>query len=85
MLGISDDPNILDYSGKMKTSLIFSAIFMASPCFAIDTEPAGLLTTKKQGIFHKLFIPKGASVEKCERIGLFSLMLEATKAGRGTA
>lgn len=51
----------------------------------IDTEPAGLMVAKKPSLCNKLFNPKGASVEKCARIGLFALMTQATKAGRGTA
>lgn len=51
----------------------------------IDTEPAGLMVAKKSGLWNKLFGPKGASVEKCARIGLFTLMAQATKAMRGTA
>lgn len=46
----------------------------------IDTEPAGLMVAKKPGLWNKLFGPKGASVEKCARIGLFTLMMQATKA-----
>jgi hypothetical protein len=44
----------------------------------IDTEPAGLMVAKKTGA-------KGASVEKCARIGLFTLMHQTSKATRGTA
>ena len=51
----------------------------------IDTEPAGLMVAKKPGLWNKLFGPKGASVEKCARIGLFTLMAQATKVMRGTA
>lgn len=40
----------------------------------IDTEPAGLMVAKKPGIWNKIFAQKGASVEKCARIGLFALM-----------
>jgi hypothetical protein len=36
----------------------------------IDTEPAGLMTAKKPGLWNKFFGPRGASVEKCARIGL---------------
>lgn len=50
----------------------------------IDTEPAGLMAAKKPGVWNKLFGPKGASVEKCARIGLFTLMHQTSKAVRGT-
>ncbi len=40
----------------------------------IDTEPAGLMVVKKPGIWNQLFGPRGASVEKCARVGLFTLM-----------
>ncbi len=39
----------------------------------IDTEPAGLMAAKKPGIWNAFFGPKGASVEKSARIGLFTL------------
>lgn len=51
----------------------------------IDTEPAGLMVSKKTGLWNKLFGAKGASVEKCARIGLFNLMHQTSKATRGTA
>jgi len=44
----------------------------------IDTEPAGLMVAKRPGLRNKLFGPKGASVEKCARIGLFTLHHHAT-------
>jgi hypothetical protein len=44
----------------------------------IDTEPAGLMVAKHTGA-------KGASVEKCARIGLFTLMHQTSKGQRGTA
>lgn len=50
----------------------------------IDTEPAGLMVAKKTGLWNKLFGPKGASVEKCARIGLFTLMHQTSKANFGT-
>ncbi|KIC72287.1 hypothetical protein DB42_DF00010 [Neochlamydia sp. EPS4] len=50
----------------------------------IDTEPAGLMVAKKPGLWNKLFGPKGASVEKCARIGLFTLMHQTSKVIRGT-
>lgn len=50
----------------------------------IDTEPAGLMVTKKPGLWNKLFGPKGASVEKCARIGLFTLMYQTSKFFWGT-
>lgn len=50
----------------------------------IDTEPAGLMVAKKPGLWNKLFGPKGASVEKCARIGLFMLMHQTSKVIRGT-
>lgn len=50
----------------------------------IDTEPAGLMVAKKPGLWNKFFGPKGASVEKCARIGLFTLMHQTPKATRGT-
>lgn len=53
-------------------------------CF-IDTEPAGLMVAKKPGLRNKLFGPQGASVEKCARIGLYTLLTQSTKMGRGTA
>jgi hypothetical protein len=40
----------------------------------IDTEPAGLMVAKKPGFWNKFFGPCGASVEKCARIGLYTLM-----------
>ena len=43
----------------------------------IDTEPAGLMVAKKA------FGAKGASVEKCARIGLFTLMRQTSKEARG--
>lgn len=51
----------------------------------IDTEPGGLMVVKKPGLWNQLFGAKGASVEKCARIGLYSLMNQATQAMRGTA
>jgi hypothetical protein len=51
----------------------------------IDTEPAGLMVAKQTGIWNKLFGAKGASVEKCARIGLFNLMHQTSKAACGTA
>ena len=51
----------------------------------IDTEPAGLMVAKKPGIWNKHFGAKGASVEKCARIGLYTLMHQTSKAVRGTA
>lgn len=51
----------------------------------IDTEPAGLMVTKKSGLRNKLFGPKGASVEKSASIGLYALMSQATKGAQGTA
>jgi hypothetical protein len=51
----------------------------------IDTEPAGLMVAQKPGLWNKFFGAKGASVEKCARIGLFNLMHETSKASRGTA
>ncbi len=50
----------------------------------IDTEPAGLMVAKKSGLWNKLFGPKGASVEKCARIGLFNLIHQTSKTTRGT-
>lgn len=44
-----------------------------TPAF-IDTEPLGLMVAKKPGLWNRLFSPKGASIEKCARIGLFTLM-----------
>jgi hypothetical protein len=49
----------------------------------IDTEPAGLMVAKKPGLWNKLFGSKGASVEKCARIGLFTLMHQTSKTTRG--
>lgn len=40
----------------------------------IDTEPAGLLVAAKSGPWNRFFPARGASVEKCARIGLFILM-----------
>lgn len=51
----------------------------------IDTEPAGLMAAKKPGLWNRLFAPKSASVEKCARIGLFTLMHQTSKISRGTA
>ncbi len=49
----------------------------------IDTEPAGLLMVKQPGyepgLLDSWSIPRGASVEKCGRIGLFSLMGQTLK------
>jgi hypothetical protein len=50
----------------------------------IDTEPVGLMVAKKPGLWNKLFGPKGASVEKCARIGLFTLMDQISKANSDT-
>lgn len=47
----------------------------------IDTEPAGLMIAKKPGLWNRLFA-RGASVEKCARIGLFTLMTQVSKVGR---
>ncbi|MBS4167681.1 hypothetical protein [Parachlamydia sp. AcF125] len=47
----------------------------------IDTEPVGLMVAKKSGLWHKLFGPKGASVEKCARIGLWGLMRQSAERG----
>ncbi|EFB42324.1 MULTISPECIES: hypothetical protein [Parachlamydia] len=44
----------------------------------INTEPSGLMTVKKTG-FGKFFGGRGASVEKCARIGLFNLLQETLK------
>lgn len=49
----------------------------------IDTEPTGLMVAGKSDLWSKLFGKKGASVEKCIRIGLFTLMSQATKANHG--
>ncbi len=46
----------------------------------IDTEPAGLLVRKKPGLWNKFFGPRGASVEKCARIGLFQLVKQTSLA-----
>lgn len=50
-----------------------------------DTEPAGLMAVKKNGIWSKFFGAKGASVEKCARIGLFTLMNQALATAFDTA
>lgn len=50
----------------------------------IDTEPTGLMVAKKSGLWNMLSSPKGASVEKCARIGLFTLMHQTSKNMRGT-
>lgn len=50
----------------------------------IDTEPTGLMVAKKPGFWNKLFGPRGASIEKCARIGFFTLMHQTSKAIRGT-
>ncbi len=49
----------------------------------IDTEPAGLMVAKKPGLRNKFFGPKGASVEKCARIGLFCLRNQPIKTTSG--
>lgn len=51
----------------------------------VDTEPVGLMVAKKAGLWNKFFGPKGASVEKYARLGLYILMMQATKGGRDTA
>ena len=52
----------------------------------IDTEPAGLMVAKKSGLLNRLFCSsRGASVEKCVRIGLFTLMNQTSRAARGAA
>lgn len=38
------------------------------------------MVAKKPGLCNELFSPKGASVEKCARIGLYRLMLQTSKA-----
>ncbi len=43
----------------------------------IDTEPAGLMVAKQSGFKNWLFHPKAHSVEKCTRIGLFTLAYSA--------
>ncbi|MDE3045671.1 MAG: hypothetical protein KGJ02_03405 [Verrucomicrobiota bacterium] len=48
----------------------------------IDTEPGGLMAAKKPGCYHRLFPPKGSSVEKCARIGLYTLITHTSKAAR---
>lgn len=47
----------------------------------IDTEPAGLMVAKKKGLWNTLFGQRGASVEKCARIGLFQLYHQTIDAG----
>lgn len=42
----------------------------------IDTEPVGLMTAKKPGIWNHFFGPRGYSVEKCAKIGLCRLLTE---------
>lgn len=44
----------------------------------IDTEPAGLMAKRKEGLWNRFSSPKGASVEKCARIGLYTLMMQTT-------
>ena len=44
----------------------------------VDTEPAGLMVAKKSGLCGMLVGPKGASVEKCGRIGLFTLLQQTS-------
>lgn len=46
----------------------------------IDTQPRGLMVVKKPNLKNK-----GTSLETCGRIGLFTLMGQATKGIRGTA
>ncbi|KAF3361791.1 Uncharacterized protein PHSC3_001681 [Chlamydiales bacterium STE3] len=46
----------------------------------IETEPTGLMVFKKPGLWNKFFGIKGASVEKCARIGLFQLKNQALNA-----
>ena len=45
----------------------------------IDTEPAGLMVAQKEGLWSRLFGPRGSSVEKCGRIGLFSLKSQTSR------
>lgn len=45
----------------------------------IDTEPAGLMTAKKPGLWNMFFGERGASVEKCARIGLYTLLRQTSK------
>jgi len=45
----------------------------------IDTEPAGLMVAQKEGLWNRLFGPRGSSVEKCGRIGLFCLKSQTSK------
>lgn len=45
----------------------------------IDTEPAGLMTAKKPGLKNYILNPRGASVEKCARIGLYALLHQSSK------
>jgi len=44
----------------------------------IDTEPAGLLLVSKPGLWNKFCGVRGASVEKCARIGLFTLLAKSS-------
>lgn len=48
----------------------------------IDAEPAMMMAVKKTDLASRLFGTKTHSVEKCARIGLFSLMHDATVRGR---
>ncbi|MGD2168755.1 MAG: hypothetical protein PVI40_00765 [Chlamydiota bacterium] len=50
----------------------------------IDTEPSGLLVAQKPGLWNRLFPPKGSSVEKCARIGLYSLLHQTSRAALRT-
>lgn len=40
----------------------------------LDTEPAGLMCAKKEGIWNYFFGDKGSSLEKCARLGMFTLL-----------
>lgn len=47
----------------------------------VDTEPAGLMVAKKPGLYNRIFSVKGASVEKCARIGLYTLLTQLSEPG----
>jgi hypothetical protein len=51
----------------------------------IDTEPCGLMVAKTPGLWNMFFDPKGASVEKCARVGLATLRAQLLQPGSALA
>lgn len=64
---------IVQRAGLVNTSFDDIRLTPQGKLAFIDTEPTGLMVAKRPGLWNRLFGAKGASVEKCARIGLFNL------------